>query len=153
MRDIERIEKARDGLSVVALFSSGTVLLLGAAIALFVPGLCDGSCEADWPLVAALAPPLFAAGAGLLAAAIHLTLPGESSVAVGRVREPHAPRRSLAVAFRMGAALQAMFGVAFVLSETGVISGNVAWAAFWLVALAGWGGWAIRLLRRVQRWG
>ena len=38
-------EKIRDGMSIAALLTSGVVLLFGAAVALFLTGYCDGSCD------------------------------------------------------------------------------------------------------------
>ena len=146
------LEKIRDGMSIAALLTSGVVLLFGAAVALFLTGYCDGSCDRRWePTLALLALPVFGGGVLLLGGAIQLMMPGQSAFGSGMPAPTQNIRASLMLALRAGVLLEGVLAVAYALAETETITGDAAWWTFWGLTMVGWTVVTSRLIRQAQR--
>lgn len=145
-------EKIRDGMSIAALLTSGVVLLFGAAVALFLTGYCDETCDRQWdPLVGVLALPVFGGGVLMLGSAIHMMMPGQSAFASGMPAHTQSLRASLVLALRAGVLLEGVLAVAYALAETETISGDGAWTTFWGLTMIGWIVVTSRLVHHAQR--
>ena len=145
-------EKIRDGMSIAALLMSGVVLLFGAAVALFLTGYCDGTCDRQWdPLVGLLALPVFGGGVLMLGGALHMMMPGQSAFAAGMPAPTQNLRASLVLALRAGVLLEGVLAVAYALAETETITGDGAWATYWGLTMVGWIAVTSRLVHHAQR--
>ena len=146
------LEKIRDATSIAALLLSGVVLLFGAAVALFLSGYCDQTCNHTWdPMVGLLSLPVFAGGVLLLGGAIQLMMPGQSAFGSGLPSPTQNLRASVLLALRAGIILEGVLAVAYALAETRAISGDAAWATFWCLAMGAWLFVTSRLIRHAQR--